>query len=151
MMRALIVAAAFILSGCALSNSDVSVPAATYVAPSPPSPQAQLKGVAAAAKEEKLAAGDLEISDPQSSNFGPGRWMICMRGTRDSKPTYFSVFFDNEDYKTVRLSIISEDCARQSYRPTGLLPDSAQADGAKPPDQKQEKKKKRRRSSTDNQ
>ena len=134
MMRALIVAAAFTLTGCSLPNSDVSVAAAPYVSPSPPSPQAQLKGVAAAAKEEKLA-GALEISNPQTSNFGPGRWMICMRGTRDSKLAYFAVFFDNEDYKAVRLSIVNEDCERQSFRPTGPLPN-----GAKPPEQKQEKK-----------
>jgi hypothetical protein len=147
MMRALIVAAAFTLSGCSLPNSDVSVPAATYVSPSPPSPQAQRKGVAAAAKEEKLA-GELEISDPQTSNFGPGRWVICMRGTRDSKPIYFSVFFDNEDYKAVRLSVMSEQCERQSFRPAGP-PDPVQGPGAKPPEQKQEKEKKPSRSALD--
>jgi hypothetical protein len=145
MMRALIVAAALTLSGCSLPNSDVSVPAATYVSPSPPSPQAQLKGVAAAAKEEKLA-GELEISDPQTSNFGPGRWVVCMRGTRDSKPIYFSVFFENENYKAVRVSVMNEQCERQSFRPAGP-PDPVQEPEAKPPEQ--EKEKKPSRSATD--
>lgn len=120
-MRALIIAAALALAGCSVLGSDSSSPPPAYVPPSAPSPQAQLKGVANAAKVEKLT-GVLEISDLRPSDVGPGRWMICLRGWRDSKPTYFSVFFNDETYKDVRLSIIREQCELQSYRPTGPLP-----------------------------
>lgn len=120
-MRALIIAAALALAGCSvLGSSDNSSPPPTYVPPSPPSLQVQLKGVASAAKAEKLT-GELEISDLRPSDIGPGRWMICLRGWRDSKPAYFSLFF-NETYNDVRLSIIHEQCEIQSYRPTGPLP-----------------------------
>jgi len=126
-MRILAVATAIGLSGCSLMDFNDPV---KYEQPNPPTRLAELRGVGKAAKEEGLT-GDLQISDFRTSDFGPGRWMICLRGTRASQPTYFAVFFKNEDYKGVRLSVIGEACEVQSYSPTGPLP-------AEEPDEKKE-------------
>jgi|SRR5690242_17501766 hypothetical protein len=121
-MRALAVVLAAGLAGCSLydSNAELSGPVA-YVPPNPPTRPALLQGLAKAAKEEGLT-GELQIADLRAVDFGPGRWMICLVGLRASRPVYFAVFFENEDYKAVRLSVIGEKCEQQSYSPTGPLP-----------------------------
>jgi hypothetical protein len=125
-MRALIAVAVMGLAGCSLMGSLPQEPddPARYVPPNPPTRPAELSGVAKAAKEEGLK-GALEISDLRASDFGPGRWMICLRGERDSKLAYFGVYFENEDYKGVRLSVIGEGCENATYAPTGPLPDQS--------------------------
>jgi hypothetical protein len=125
-MRALILFVAFGLVGCSLMDSGEPGPdnPGRYIPPNPPTRPAELNGVVKASKEEKLI-GALEISELRNSDFGPGRWMICLRGERDSKPAYFGVYFENEDYKGVRLSVIGEDCEHATYVPTGPLPDQS--------------------------
>ena len=122
----LVVAAALALAGCSLMSlgTQGQDEPTKYVPPNPPRRPAELQGVAKAAKEEGLTGG-LEISDLHTSDFGPGRWMICLRGERNSKPAYFGVYFDNEDYKGVRQSVIGEDCEHATYVPTGSLPDQS--------------------------
>jgi len=121
-MRALVVVAALTLAGCSLVNAEMQEPdPVKYVPPNPPTRPAELQGIVKAVKEEALT-GSVEISDLRTSDFGPGRWMICLRGERASKSTYFAVFFENEDYKGVRLSVIGEHCEQADYIPTGPLP-----------------------------
>jgi hypothetical protein len=81
-MRALVVVTALALAGCSLINSDAPGPdPVESVRPNPPTRPAVLQGIVQAAKEEGLT-GALEISDLRASDFGPGRWMICLRGER---------------------------------------------------------------------
>lgn len=118
------------LAGCSVfdTNAD-SVGVSKYVMPNQPTRLAELQGVANAVKEEKLF-GDIEISSLHSSDFGPGPWMICLLGSRATGPSYFAVFFKDEDYQGVRPSVMSEDCEHQTYSSTGPLP--APKIGARP-------------------
>jgi hypothetical protein len=115
-------AAALSLAGCSVFDSGAdSLGISKRGSPNQPTRLAELQGVANAANEEELL-GDLEISDIRGSDFGFGPWMICLRGSRAIGPSYFAVFFKNEDYQGVRLSVMSEDCEHQTYSPTGPLP-----------------------------
>lgn len=129
-MRALVIALTLALGGCSVLGSDFGSSPAQYVPPSPPSLDAQLKGIAKAAEEEKLV-GALEMSEPRTSDFGPGRWTICLLGSNPSRRAYYTVFFDDDHYKGVRLSVIDENCERQSFRSTGPLPPLGQPEAAK--------------------
>ena len=121
-MRALVVVAGFAVAGCSLVGPDIVDPPHSYVPPNQPSLEAQLRGIAKAAKDEKLS-GALEISDLRTSDFGPGRYMMCVRGARASGPVdFYAVFFQDDEYKGVRLSVITEHCEHQSFRPSGPLP-----------------------------
>jgi hypothetical protein len=69
------------------------------------------------AMEEKLT-GFIEMSDLRQSDHGPGRFVLCIRGTgsaSDPRRTY-AVFFENDDYKGVRMSVMIDDCEKQDYR-----------------------------------
>lgn len=50
---------------------------------------------------------------------GPGRYVICIAGHRkDGSDTgYYAVFFENEDYKSVRPAVMYDFCEKQSYHP----------------------------------
>jgi hypothetical protein len=68
--------------------------------------------------EEKLA-GFIEMSDMRQSDHGPGRFALCIRSAESAsgpRRTY-AVFFDNDDYKGVRMSVMIDDCEKQDYRP----------------------------------
>jgi hypothetical protein len=75
------------------------------------------EGIKKAATEEKLT-GPIEMSDVREADHGPGRFIFCIRGV-DSKyrrvGTY-AVFFDNNDYKGSRISLMIDDCEKQDYR-----------------------------------
>jgi len=44
--------------------------------------------------------------------------MVCLKGHRDRQAAnYYSVFFDNDEYKGSRASVILDDCEKQSYHP----------------------------------
>ena len=88
-----------------------------YIPPSPPSAEAEIKGVQKAAKEE-LLVGPIEISDIREVDNGLGRYLVCVAGRRATGEIgYYSTYFENEDYKGVRPSVIYDFCERQSYRP----------------------------------
>jgi hypothetical protein len=57
-------------------------------------------GAKQVAAEYKLT-GPLEMSDVRPSDFGPGRFMMCIRGTEPThnQVGYYAVFFDNDAYK----------------------------------------------------
>jgi hypothetical protein len=114
-MRWLVVPSGIFLSGCSIGLDDIKP--LPYIAPSPPSATAQIEGIRKAAKDEGLA-GSVEVSDVRASDRGLGRYIICIAGRRGSETiAYFSAFFDNDDYKGVRLSVIYDFCEQQSYRP----------------------------------
>ena len=87
-----------------------------YVPPGAPSMSATIAGLKKAIAEEKLK-DEVEVSDVRVADRGPGRYMVCLRGHRDREtPTYYSVFFDNDEYKGVRESAIADVCAQQPFR-----------------------------------
>jgi hypothetical protein len=95
-MRALLCLA---LAACSPQVESTLIGA--YVPPSAPTLAAAREGIKKAAMEEKLT-GFIEMSDLRQSDHGPGR---------------FAVFFDNDDYKGVRMSVMIDDCEKQDYRP----------------------------------
>jgi hypothetical protein len=102
----------------ACSTPVESPPIKPYVPPSMPTSAAANKGIAQAATEEKIT-GPIEMSDLRETDHGPGRFLLCIRAV---EPKYkrvntYAVFFDNDDYKGVRLSVILEDCEKQAFRP----------------------------------
>jgi hypothetical protein len=116
-MRALLV-----LSLCstlaACSHSEDLSPIKPYVPPSMPTMAAANKGIGQAATEEKVV-GPIEMSDLRESDHGPGRFMLCIRGVEPKykRVTTYAVFFDNDDYKGTRMSVMIDDCEKQAYRP----------------------------------
>ena|SRR5690349_19720317 len=116
-MRTLLLSLSITLAGCSLAVDDIKPPA--YVPPAPPSPEAQLTGANKSVKDEQLT-GAIQISDLRIADRGLGRYMICLRGRRGDAPiNYYAVFFDGDEYKGVRLSVIYDFCEQQSFRPLG--------------------------------
>jgi hypothetical protein len=76
------------------------------------------EGINKAMVEEKLT-GPIEISDLRETDHGPGRFFLCIRGVESvyRRVGTYAVFFDNNDYKGSRMSVILDDCERQDYRP----------------------------------
>jgi hypothetical protein len=115
-MRAFVVLLCLALAAC--STQAESTITAPYVPPSAPTLAAVREGVKKAAVEEKLT-GLIEMSDLRESDHGPGRFVLCIRGAESAsgpRPAY-AVFFDNDDYKGVRMSVMIDDCEKQDYRP----------------------------------
>jgi len=109
----------FLLGGCAASTAGSSLmDAQAYAPPSMPTMAAATKGIAQAVAEEKLT-GPIEMSDLRQTDHGPGRFMLCIRavGPKDSRAATYAVFFDNDDYKGTRMSVIMDYCENQAYQP----------------------------------
>ena len=134
-----------LLSAC--SSDKIDVPPVVYVPPSPPTQDAVITGLKAAASEAKLTA-PLEVSTVRPTDHGPGRFFACLKGTMLPSPTpkaaaddsgrepsilyqtplsgteprvaYYSVFFDNDVYKGTRQSVIMEACEAQQFTPVDL-------------------------------
>lgn len=54
----------------------------------------------------------------READHGPGRFIFCIRGV-DSKYRRvgpYAVFFDNNDCKGSRISLMIDDCEKQNYR-----------------------------------
>jgi hypothetical protein len=116
----------------ACSTVDAAPPA--YVVPSPPSLTALRDGIKKASGEEKLS-GPIEMSALRKADRGFGQYFICMREVNSSterRPAY-SVFFDNDDYKGVRRSVIIEDCEAQVFSPAELGGSSVSLADGQPP------------------
>lgn len=114
------------LGGCSIPIENLSE-SSPYVPPGAPSVNAKVAGLKKAIAEEKLKGG-IEVSDVRVSDRGPGRYMVCLKGGRDQQTrdqqtqdkqtsAYYSVFFDNDEYKGVREAVIYDFCAQQSFRP----------------------------------
>jgi hypothetical protein len=102
------------LMACA---ADVS-PLKPYVPPSRPTTAAANKGIAQTVAEEKIT-GPIQMSDLRETDHGPGRFVLCIRGVEPkySRRTTYAVFFDNDDYKGSRMSVMIDACEKQVYRP----------------------------------
>jgi hypothetical protein len=102
----------------ACSTPVESPPIKPYVPPSMPTSAAANKGIAQAATEEKIT-GPIEMSDLRETDHGPGRFVLCIRGVEPKykRVTTYAVFFDNDDYKGSRMSVMIDDCEKQAYRP----------------------------------
>jgi hypothetical protein len=121
-MRVLILAICTVVAGCSIAAEDnYSLP--KYVPPSAPTPEAQVKGLQRAITDEQLV-GPVQISDVRpATNGGPGAYLICFAGYRKDPGKgigYYAAFFNNEDFKSVRPSVIRDLCESQSYRPAGF-------------------------------
>jgi hypothetical protein len=106
----------FTLAACATS---VELPLwKGYVPPSMPTMDAAGKGIKQAVTEEKLT-GPIEMSDLRHTDHGPGSFVLCIRGVDEKyrRVGYYAVFFDNDDYKGSRMSVMIDDCEKQDYRP----------------------------------
>jgi hypothetical protein len=115
-MRVLTVGLCAILAGCSVLADDLAPPP-KYVPPAAPSLAAQTSGILKAAKDE-LLMNAIQISDMRMVDNGPGRYMICIAGRRQAGEIgYYAAFFENGDYKGVRLAVIYDFCEKQSYRP----------------------------------
>jgi hypothetical protein len=109
-----------LLSGC----SSAFAPSDNYTHPSPPVDFAVIAGIRKAASEAKLGP-QLEISDVRPTDHGPGSHFVCMRevvnSNSEKRPSY-SVFYDNDDYKGARLSVILDACEAQAFSPIDIAP-----------------------------
>ena len=103
-----------LLAGCA---SSTNLPPAYHPA-RPPSAEAVKEGVRKGAAEVKLTGG-LETSAVRHTDHGPGSYFACLRQSGPSasrRPTY-SVFFDDDTYKGIQSSVISEACEAEPWVP----------------------------------
>jgi hypothetical protein len=108
----------FTLAACA-SSPPVELPLwKGDVPPSAPTTTAAGIGAKQVAAEYKLT-GPVEMSDIRPTDFGPGRFMMCIRGTEPThnQVGYYAAFFDNDAYKGSRASAILEGCEKQDYHP----------------------------------
>jgi hypothetical protein len=104
----------FALAAC---DPGVPPPPVVYVPPSMPTLPAARPGIKTAVADAKLL-GPIEISDFRPTDHGPGRFIACMRGvSTDFRTGTYVVFFDNNDYKGLRLPAILEGCEKQAYHP----------------------------------
>ena len=82
-----------------------------------PTAEALSKVIKQAVTEAKLI-GPIEMSDLRPNDHGVGHFMLCMRGvSNDSRTGTYAVFFDDNDYKGLRLPVISDGCEKQNYHP----------------------------------
>jgi hypothetical protein len=116
MRGALAVLVCFTLAACSTAVESSSIGA--YVPPSMPTMAAARDGIKKAVTEEKLT-GPIEMSDLRETDHGPGRFVLCIRGVESkySRVGTYAVFFDNNDYKGSRISVMIDDCEKQAYRP----------------------------------
>jgi hypothetical protein len=77
------------------------------------------EGIKKAATEEKLT-GPIEMSDLRETDHGSGRFVLSIRGVdlKYRRVGTYAVFFDNNDYKGSRMSVMIDDCEKPDYRPS---------------------------------
>jgi len=103
----------------AACSPAVELSIAAYVPPSMPTAAAAGEGIKKATTEEKLT-GTVQMSDLRETDHGPGRFMLCIRGVdaKYKRLRTYAVFFDNNEYKGSRISVMMDDCEKQNYRPS---------------------------------
>jgi len=91
-------------------------PPSIYTPPSPPMQAAVIAGVKEAASEAKLGPR-LEMSDVRPTDHGPGRYFVCVReaSSTSEEHTVYSVFYNNNEYKGARVSVIMDACEAQAF------------------------------------
>jgi len=141
-----------LLLGACSSDKIDGVPIPAYAPPSPPTQDAVITGLKAAASEAKLIA-PVEVSTVRPTDHGPGHFFACLKGTMLPSPSpkaaaddaarepsiffqpppsnseprivYYSVFFDNDVYKGSRQSVIMDACEAQQFTLVDLSPPPA--------------------------
>lgn len=114
-MRVLI--SLLLCSTLAACSTGEPAPPVVYVPPSMPTTEAVTRGIKQAATDAHLI-GAIEMSDLRPTDHGLGHFMLCIRGvSRDSRTGTYAVFFDNNEYKGLRLPVILDACEKQDYRP----------------------------------
>lgn len=89
-----------------------------YVSPSAPTTAAVGDGIKRAVAEEKVG-NPIEISAVRQTDHGLGAFVICLRGagSASGQRTTYAAFFNNNEYKGSRMSVMIDDCEKQDYRP----------------------------------
>jgi hypothetical protein len=102
----------FLLTAC----SSVS----NYTPPAAPSENVVTGQARSVAKDVKLIA-PWEISGVrQTDRGGPGAYYVCLREANpppDKRQRYYAIFFDGDDPKGARLSVIMDECEKQTFSP----------------------------------
>jgi hypothetical protein len=132
---------AVLLGGC----SSTDTPQPIYTPPVPPTQAAVIKGLGQAISEEKIAA-PIEISALRRVEFGGfGRYFVCMRQLNPTSERHFvySVFYDNEDYKGVRQSVIMEHCEAEAFTRIDVTPSPSSSPSPSPSPSPQSGRRKR--------
>jgi hypothetical protein len=126
-MRVFVVLACFGLAAC---SSVSNLPPVTA-----PDPETATKAAKKASNEEKLV-GSVEVSGVREAHpVSPGPYILCIRGAESAtalRRTY-AVFFQNNDSKGTRMSVMIDGCEKQAFTPLGTgpfpPPDEAKAKG----------------------
>jgi hypothetical protein len=116
-MRLLALLSCLLLGAC--SSSEVFDLPPNYA----PNPAKAIEGAKIGANEEKLA-GAIEFSATREAYpLGPGPYILCIRGP-DSKGGLrtYAVFFKNDVYVSVRISVLIDHCETEAFAPLGLGP-----------------------------
>jgi hypothetical protein len=116
-MRALVVL--LICSTLAACAAPAELPLwKPYAPPSAPTTTAVSDGIKRAVAEEKVS-NPLEISALRQTDHGLGAFVVCLRGagSASGRRTTYAAFFDNNDYKGSRMSVLIDDCEKQDYQP----------------------------------
>jgi hypothetical protein len=132
---------AVLLSGC----SSTDTPQPIYTPPVPPTQAAVIKGLSQAISEEKIAA-PIEISALRRVEFGGfGSYFVCMKQVNPTSERHFvySVFYNNEDYKGVRQSVIMEHCEVEAFSRIEVSPSPSSSPSPSPSPSPQSSRRKR--------
>jgi hypothetical protein len=121
------------MSAVTLGACGADLPPAVDTPLVAPAPEKALVGAYKAVEEEKLT-GFIEVSAvSEAPSLGPGQYMLCLRGSPSpSEPQHtYAVFFNNDEYRGVRLSIILDACERQAFSPLPPKPAPKDEPGSK--------------------
>lgn len=123
MKRRAAILISFLLTAC--SSDPVKPPLPDYVAPAEPSQNAIAGQARSVAAEVKLTS-PWEISGlRQTDHGGPGAYYVCLREANpppDKRARYYAIFFNGDDQKGFRLSVILDECESQTFSPLPTSP-----------------------------
>jgi hypothetical protein len=112
---------ALLLTGC---SSTTDTPQPIYSPPSQPTQTPLIEGLRKAVPEEELTA-PIEISALRKVELGGfGSYFVCMREVKltSERRFVYSVFYDNDEYKGVRQSVVMEQCEAESFTQIDTTP-----------------------------
>lgn len=119
-MRRLTALCCLVLGGCSSAIYDLPADVA-------PDSAAAIEGARKGASEARLIE-PVEVSAVQPSHpLGPGPYRLCIRGNSQavSGQRVYAVFLKGNDYVTVRMAIMADDCELQGFSPLDLRPPKA--------------------------
>lgn len=121
MKHCFVVLLSLLLGGCFLDLPGPSLlPGATPPPPGPPQQNAVLGTAQSFATAAKMIA-PFEISDVRPADHGgPGAYYVCLREANpppEKRRRYYAIFFDGDAPKGFRLSVIMDECEKQTFNP----------------------------------